>query len=121
MAEISISDPMYVVRRRLGEELDKTENRDQTADVLEHVGSEMDKRIMEDIRSTYEEEMNDMTSGGPPMGGGPMGAGGPMGGMMDGDDIDPEEAKEQVQKFMRLTALEAAYRSYPIAKCVVMN
>jgi len=107
--KVSVNDPMYVVRRRLGKELERTENRNQTASVLEHIGQEMDMRIMEEIRADYEEEMSGMTPQMPGMQ------------ELEEEDISSEEAKRQVQKFMRVSSLQAAYRAYPVAKSIVMN
>lgn len=116
---VSVNDPMYVVRRRLGQHLENTENRQQTADVLEHTGGEMDAQIKNSIRSDYEEEIGDASSdiGGPPQGAPSIG-----GGMSTPEEnMDQEEIERRIQKFMRVSSLQVAYQAYPVAKHVVMN
>lgn len=122
--EINVSDPVYIVRKRLGEQLDGDADREQQIQDMAAIGGEVDHNVATNIRSDYEQEIGDFLSD--------MG-GGPMGGKMEMDnpvekfkqqseeEMSDEEARERMQKFMRVSSLQIAYRGYTVFKSIVMN
>lgn len=121
--EVNVSDPAYIVRKRLGQALEDTDIREEEIENLDRDGSEVDNSVVTNIRSDYEQEMGDVLSD---MGGG--GIGGPQMEnpvqrfkQQDNSDLSDEEAKEKMRKFMRVSSLQIAYRGYPVFKSIVMN
>jgi hypothetical protein len=123
--EVKVSDPAYIVRKRLGQALEDTDTREEKIENLDQTGSDVDNSVVTNIRSDYEQEMGDVLSD---MGGGTGGVGGPQMEnpvqrfkQQDNSDLSDEEAKEKMRKFMRVSSLQIAYRGYPVFKSIVMN
>lgn len=121
--DVKVSDPVYVVRKRLAQELEGSDTREEDIERTGEMDAKFDNTIISEIRNDYQSEMSDAISG---MEGG-------MGGMMGGpmqmqqpgegeeDDLSDEEAQERMQQFMRLSSLQLAYQGYPVFKSIVMN
>jgi len=122
--EISVSDPVYIVRKRLGEQLDGDADREQQIQDMAAIGGEVDHNVATNIRSDYEQEIGDVLSD---MGGGPMGGGMEMENPVENfkqqsdEEMSDEEARERMKKFMRVSSLQIAYRGYTVFKSIVMN
>jgi nanoRNase/pAp phosphatase (c-di-AMP/oligoRNAs hydrolase) len=122
--EVEVHDPVYVVRSRLGDELDSTSTREEEIENMEVFGGEVDQEVKRTIRSDYEDEIGDVMSG---LGGGIMGGGDPMAGGssplddLQGDDLSEEEQRQKIQDIMRISSLKLAYNGYPVFKSIVVN
>lgn len=118
--EVNVSDPVYIVRKRLGKALDGTESRENQIESMEVIGAEVDNNVITNIRSDYEREVGDVLSD---MGGGPQQMQNPVQHFkeQDNSDLSDEEARDKMQKFMRVSSLQIAYRGYPVFKSIVMN
>lgn len=106
--DVNVSDPVYVVRKRLGEQSDEG-----VAD------EQVDDAVVSGIRTDYEQEMGDVLSD---MNGGEI-MGDPMEQFEARSDMDMSDAeqKERMKKFMRVSSLQIAYQAYPVFKSIVMN
>lgn len=131
-SDVSVIDPVWVVRKRLGNALGDSETREEAIENMEAFGAEIDNNILNSIRNDFQKGMkdvrSDMDNGGGMAGGGPMMQdpieqfqeeqrdGGP------GDDgLSEEEAEERLKKFMRVGSLQVAYRAYDVFKSIAMN
>lgn len=118
--DVKVSDPVYVIRKRLGNELEDADNREEAIDGASEMDTRFDTNMIDEIRSDYEDEMSDTVSGlDSMMGDGPMGGGGMQ--EMGGEDMSEQERNKRMQKFMRLSSLQLAYQGYPVFKSIVMN
>lgn len=122
--EVDVSDPAYVVRKRLGDALENTDSRKEAIDVLEDSGKEIDEDVYNSIITDYEQEVGDVL--GDSDAGSFLGKSigkqdtGPRSFKSDGD-MSEEEQKRKMKKFMRLSSLQIAYQAYPVFKSIVVN
>ena len=124
--DISVTSPAYVVRKRLGNALNGSDNREEEIDTMEKSGEQIDNNLRSGIAADYEQEIGDVLSdfdGGGMLGG--MGGASPMDPQQqqgfDDDDMSDEEQKERMRKFMRVSSLQIAYQAYPVFKSIVVN
>lgn len=123
--DVSVIDPGYIVRKRLGDALGESETREQEIENMAAFGAEIDNNVMSSIRSDFEKKINEVRSNmnggnefGPPTVDGPMEGFHQQGGE---DDLSEEEAEERMKNYMRAGSLKTAYIAYPVFKSVVMN
>ena len=120
--EVSVHDPVYIVRRRLGKRLDQSGSRQDSIDNMEADGGDIDDAVVRKIYEDYQKEIKDVLSdmdGQPGMGGGP-----PMMGQMDEasrEEDDERHSDEKMQRFMRVSSLQLASEAYEVFKSIVVN
>lgn len=121
--EVSVHDPVYIVRRRLGQRLDQGDTREDSIENMEAAGSGIDDSVAQKIREDYQREIEDVLSDMDGQGGG---IGGPMTDPLDKLDreqqqSDGKDSDEKMQQFMRVSSLQLAYQAYPVFKSIVVN
>ena len=122
-SEVSVHDPVYIVRKRLGKRFDQSNSREDVINRMEMEGEKIDNSVLQKIYEDYQREIEDVLSdmdGHPGMEGGP-----PMMGQMDemeqkGEEKGPQ-SNERMQKFMRVSSLQLASEAYPVFKSIVVN
>ena len=122
--EVNVSDPVYVVRKRLGDALADTDSREEQIENMDSFGKQIDEEVYNSIVTDYEQEVGDVLSdfdGGGMLG--DMGGPAPMGaeGFEDEEDMSEEEEQRRMKKFMRVSSLQIAYQAYPVFKSIVVN
>jgi len=117
--EVTVNDPVYIVRRRLGQKLNRSGSREEEIQNMANVGAQVDSSVSAEIREDYQSEVEDALSDMQ----GDMG----LDGMSVIDKIenaeqDPEEDKqEKIEKYMRVSSLQLAFQAYPVFKSMVVN
>jgi len=117
--EVTVNDPVYIVRRRLGQKLNRSGSREEEIRNMANVGAQVDNSVSAEIREDYQSEVEDALSDMQ----GDMG----LDGMSVIDKIenaeqDPEEDKqEKIEKYMRVSSLQLAFQAYPVFKSMVVN
>lgn len=109
--EVTVNDPVYVVRRRLGKMLSGADSRQEEIQNMEAVGAKIDKNISEEIREDYQKEVEDALSDMED----DIGIEGQMIGRPD------ENKQSKIDKYMRVSSLQMAFKAYPVFKSIVVN
>lgn len=108
--EVTVNDPVYVVRRRLGKMLSGADTREEEIENMEAFGKEIDEDVSTAIREDYREEIEDSLSD-----------------MEDnigiGDQVigGQNNNKNKIDKYMRVSSLQMAFKAYPVFKSIVVN
>jgi hypothetical protein len=117
--EVSVHDPVYIVRRRLGQRLDQNGSREDSIENMGAVGSEIDNSVAQKIHEDYQREIEDVLSD---MDGQPgLGGASPMTGGLGEKEQQEPQSDEKMQKFMRVSSLQLAFEAYPVFKSIVVN
>lgn len=115
--EVTVNDPVYVVRRRLGKKLNRTDNRQQEIENMANVGAEVDSSVSAEIREDYQNEVDDVLSD--------MQGGMGIDGMSVIEKIENENSgedkDEKIERYMRVSSLQLAFQAYPVFKSIVVN
>lgn len=108
--EVTVNDPVYVVRRRLGKMLSGADSREEEIENMGAFGKEIDEDVSTAIREDYREEIEDSLSD-----------------MEDnigiGDQVigGQNNNKNKIDKYMRVSSLQMAFKAYPVFKSIVVN
>lgn len=108
--EVTVNDPVYVVRRRLGKMLSGADSREEEIQNMGAFGKEIDRDVSKAIREDYQKEIEDTLSG-----------------MEDSIGIsdqmvgDQSNNRDKIDKYMRVSSLQMAFKAYPVFKSIVLN